>query len=237
MPKKTRLGDDAAIYQQNNTQMSEKEKLKNMSWKERFDYIWEYYKYHGLAILFAIVFIIYIINSITKPKTETRLYAAIVDNPIPIEIWSEYKDKLTDYLELDPQTEEIFLNYNFYFNTASDYEANMRQVFIAHLTASQIDLIIAPLSEFSQYVKNGFFDPLSDQLPTDLHSLLTEKFYLASTDDNPRDSAYGIYLTDTKLFREYSMTTDDEPYLVGIVSNSQYKKNAIEFIRYVFSEK
>ncbi|CRZ33263.1 hypothetical protein DFR55_1561 [Herbinix hemicellulosilytica] len=236
MPKKTRLGDDAAIYQQKNTQMSEKEKLKNMSWKDRFDYIWEYYKYHGLAIVLAIILIIYTVITILKPKTETILYAAIVNNPIPIDVWPEYKDKLTDYLELDPETEDIFLNYNFYFNTTSDYEVGMRQVLSYHLAASEIDLIIAPLSEFSQYVKFGFFDPLSDQLPTDLYSLLTDKFYLSSTEDNPRVSAYGIYLTDTKLFREYSITTE-EPYLIGIVVNSKYKKNAIEFIRYIFSEK
>lgn len=236
MPKKTRLGDDAAIYQQKNTQPSEKEKLKNMPWKKRFSYIWDYYKIHGLVIILVIAFIIYLVNTITKPRIETKLYAAIINNTIQAEVWDEYKEKIMDYLELDPKTENITLNYNFYYNGAPDYAANMRQAFSIFVAASEIDVVIAPLSEFSSYVDNGFFEPLSDQLPTDLYSSLTDKFYLSGTEENPRVSAYGIYLTDTKLFRDYSLPTDDDPFLIGIVANSQYKKNAIEFIRFIFGE-
>lgn len=237
MPKKTRLGDDAAIYQQRNTQLSEKEKLKNMSWKKRLGYIWDYYKYHILIIILAIAAISYTIYSFTKPKVEARLYAAIIDNNISETVWDEYKEKVKDHLELDPKTEDVIFDYRFYYNGAADYAVNMRQAFGVFLAASEIDVVIAPLSEFSNYVNNGFFDPLSDQLPTDLYSSLTDKFYLSGTNDNPRVSAYGIYLADTKLYRENSLTDGDDPYLIGIVANSQYKKNAIEFIRYLYNEK
>ena len=237
MPKKTRLGDDAAIYQQRNTQQSEKEKLKNMPWKKRFSYIWEYYRYHGLAIILAFIFISYIIYTIARPKAETRLYAAIINNTIKEEVWDEYKDKITEYLELDPKTENVFFDYQYYYKGTADYAANMRTAFSVHLFAAEIDVIIAPLSEFSSYVDNGTFDPLSDQLPTDLYSSLTDKFYLSGTKDNPKVSAYGIYLTDTKLFKDHSLPTEDDPFLIGIVANSKNKKNAIEFIRYIFNEK
>lgn len=236
MPKKTRLGDDAAIYQQRNEQ-SEKEKLKDMPWKKKISYIWDYYKYHGLISILVVVFICYTVYTFTKPKVETKLYATIINNTIEPDIWNEYKEKIMEYMELNPDTEEVILNYNFYYNGAPDYAANMRQAFAVYLAASEIDIIIAPLSEFSDYVKNGFFTPLSDQLPTDLYSLLTDKFYLSGTDDNPKVSAYGIYLTDTKLFKENSIPTDDDPFLIGIVTNSQYKKNAVEFIRFIYSEK
>jgi len=238
MPKKTRLGDDAAIYQQRNTQKSEKEKLKNMPWKKRFGYIWDYYKYYGLAVILAVIFISYIIYTIVKPRTETKLYAVIINNTIEDTVWDEYEQKMTEYLELDPETEKVILSSDYYFNGAVDYAASMQQVFLAHLTAAEIDVVIAPLSVFSGYVKEGLFVPLSDQLPTDLYSSLTDKFYLSDTEDNPRVSAYGIYLTDTKLFKQHSLApTDDDPFLIGIVANSENKKNAIEFIRYIYNEK
>lgn len=238
MPKKTRLGDDAAIYQQRNTEISEKEKLKNMPWKKRLSYIWDYYKFYGLAILLGLIFLSYIIYVFVTPKVETKLHAAIIDNIISEEVWNEYDDKLTDYLELNPKTEDVFFNYQFYFNGASEYSASLLQAFVIRLSAAEIDVVIAPLSEFSKLVNDGIFDPLSEQLPTDLYSILTDKFYLSGTEDTPRVSAYGIYMTDTKLFREYSLIpTDNNPYLIGIVSNSKNKKNAIEFIRYIFNEK
>ena len=32
---------------------AEKQKLKNMSWKDRAWYVWEYYKFHILALILA----------------------------------------------------------------------------------------------------------------------------------------------------------------------------------------
>lgn len=236
MPKKTRLGDDAAIYQQR-TEQSEKEKLKDMPWDKKISYLWEYYRYHALITILAIAFIAYTIYIFVKPKVEIKLSAAIINNPIDTQIWDEYKEKMIDYLEIDPTTEDIFFNYNYYFNSSPDYEASMRQAFVVHTTSSEIDVVIAPLSEFEIYVKNDFFTPLSDQLPTDLYSSLTDKFYVSGTNENPRVAAYGIYLTDTKLFKEHSIAGDNDPFLIGIVANSNYKANSVEFIRYIFNEK
>ncbi|HIT41942.1 MAG TPA: hypothetical protein IAB60_07605, partial [Candidatus Caccovicinus merdipullorum] len=52
----------------------EGQKLKNMSWKDRFWYIWEYYKVHFLGlIIFCLV--IYLIGTILYNQTfEDRLY-------------------------------------------------------------------------------------------------------------------------------------------------------------------
>jgi hypothetical protein len=93
------------------------------------------------------------------------------------------------------------------------------------------------MSEFSSYVENEFFTPLSEQLPTDLYSLLADKFYLASTKDNSKVAAYGIYVEDTKLYRENAFIIDDDPVLIGIVSNSPHKEISVDFIRFLFNEK
>lgn len=237
MPKKTVLDEDAAIYQQKNS-ISRKEKLKDMPFNKRVGYFWDYYRYHALITIALIALISYSIYSLTQPKLETSLYAVIVNNTVEPQVWEQYTEKVSDYLELDPAIDDVVFNYNFYYNNnARDYEANMRQAFVAYLQASDIDVIIAPLSEFSNYVDNGFFAPLSDQLPTDLYSSLADRFYLSATIDNPRVSAYGIYMEDTKLYKEHSRPTDDDPVLIGIVVNSKRKENSIEFIRYVYDEK
>lgn len=237
MPKNSRLGEDAAIYQQNNRQ-SEKEKLKGLPWNKKISYFWDYYRYHVLLFIVLAAFISYAIYTFTKPKVEPRLYTAIVNNTVDTQIWDEYAEKMDEHLKLDTVSENVVLNYNFQYNGSPEYEVNSRQAFAIYLAASEIDVIIAPLSEFSNYVDKGFFTPLSDQLPTDLYSSLTDRFYLADTEDNPRVSAYGIYLGDTKLYREHSMyVDDDDPILIGIVLNSNYKENAAEFIRYIYNEK
>ena len=236
MSKETRLDDDAMIYQKTDKQ-SEKEKLKEMSWNQKLSYLWDYYRYHALILIASVVFVSYFIYSFTKPKIVTGLNVVIANNTIEHHIWDEYTEKVTDYLKINPQLEEVKLDYGYYYNGSLDYAASMRQSFSVHLAASEIDVVIAPLSEFSVYVTNGVFAPLSDQLPTDLYSSLTDKFYLSDTEDNPKVAAYGIYIADTKLYRNHSLPTEKDPVLIGITINSKNKENAREFIRYIFNEK
>lgn len=236
MPKNTRLGEDAAIYQKKEKK-TEKEKLKDMNFKMRLSYLWDYYRYQALIIIALVILIPYSIYSFTKPKVAIVLNTAIVNNTIVTDVWSEYKEKLTEYLDLNPQLQEVKLNDGFYFNGSLEYSANMRQALGVYVASSEIDIIIAPESEFFSFVELGFFAPLSDQLPTDLYSSLTDKFYLSATESNPKVMAYGIYVDDTKLYREYSIPTSDDPVLIGIVTNSKHKEYAKDFIRFLFNEK
>lgn len=235
MFKKTRLGDDATIYSLNNNQ-TDKEKLKDLPWNKKIAYLWDYYKYHALISIVIILVVIYSIYTFTKPKIDTKLYTAIINNTVEPQIWDDYQVKITEYLELDTTSENAKLNYSFYFNGAPDYEVNMRQALTAYVVSTDIDIIIAPLSEFSDYVNSDFFVPLSDHLPTDLYSTLTDQFYLSGTDDNPKVAAYGIYLDQTKLYKNHSLPTDEDPVIMGIVANSTNKENAVRFIRYLYSE-
>ncbi len=233
MPKQTRLSEDAAIYQQRQ-ELTEKEKLKDMSKGSKIAYLWEYYRVHALVILLVIGFAIYIIHSIVTPKVETKLYAAIINNTISDEVWEQYQTDVSDYLNLDPKKEDVILNRAFYLKGDAQYAMNMQTALVTYVSAKEVDILIAPESQFKQYTLNGFNDKLYDDLPTDLYSELTDDLYVTSTEDDPEENAYGIYLTDTKLFSQYADNTD--PYILGIISNSGHKENAIEFIRMLFQQ-
>lgn len=233
MPKQTRLSEDASIYQQRQ-ELTEREKLKDMSRKGKLAYLWEYYKLHALAVLLVIVFVVYIIYNIVTPKVETELYAAIINNTISDEIWEKYQTEVSDYLNLDPKKQDVILNRSFYLNGEPEYALNMQTALVAYVSAGDVDILIAPESVFQQYTNNGFNDKLYDDLPTDLYSELTDYLYVTSTEEYPEENAYGIYLTDTKLFREYADNSD--PYILGIIVNSKHKENAIEFIRMLFHQ-
>jgi hypothetical protein len=69
MPKQSRLGDNAEIYQPRKNQ-SEKEKLSDMPFKKRVDYLWEYYRAPAFVIIVAAALVIYIIYTIFSPKAK-----------------------------------------------------------------------------------------------------------------------------------------------------------------------
>jgi hypothetical protein len=233
MPKQTRLSDDAEIYKPRK-ELSEKEKLRDMSLKGRLEYLWEYYKLHAAIGAAVIGLIVYIIYNIVTPDVVTQLHAAVINDPIGEEVWVQYETQFSDYLNLNPKTDRVLINNSFYFNAESQYAAEMQTALTTYVAAKELDLIIAPESYFSSYAYNEFMGKLSDELPTDIYSNLTDYMFLSDTESNPEKAVYGIYLNDTKLFKENALVGD--PYILGIVVNSKHKENAVEFIRMLFHE-
>lgn len=232
MPKTTRLSEDAEIYQPRK-KLSERQKLKEMTTlPKKISYLWEYYRTAAFIVIAVSALVIYIIHMILTPKIETSFYAAVINNPIHPDILDQLKEDFSEHLQIDPMKEKIELNYSFYFNGAPDYSMNMNQVFSTYVASGEIDILIAPKSEFTNYTQFGFLAKLTDQLPTDVYSALTNQFYIADTDEDPEKSVYGIYLKDTELFKNY--TDDSDPYMLGILLNSKHNENNIEFIRYLF---
>ncbi len=233
MPKETRLEEDAVIYQPRQ-KLTEKQKLKDMTLQGKIDYLWEYYRIHAFVIVCAIAFTAYIIYEIITPDIETRFYAAIINNSIPEEVWEQYDTDFREYLELDPKTENIHLNHSFYLNSPGEYSMNMQQALSTYIAAGEIDVIIAPESIIKDYVYYGFFEKITDQIPTDLYTSLTDYLFVSNTEEDAKKNVYGIYLTDTKLFSENANNTD--PYVISILANAAHKENATEFIRMLYNE-
>lgn len=233
MPKTTKLGEDAEIYKIREEQ-TEKEKLRDMPFKKKLSYLWEYYRIHALVFIIVVAMGSYLVYTILKPNIETRFYAAIINNPMDETVVSDYEAKFKEYLQIDPETETVIFNPSFYFTT-DVYTMDLKTVLSAFIASQDLDVIIAPESEFKEYAYNGIFDPLSDQLPTDLYSQLTEYLYLSDQEGDPEPKVAGIYLNESELYKDY--TYNGEPYVLGIILNSERKEAAVEFIRFLFNMK
>ena len=71
---------------------NERQKLKNMSWKDRAWYVWEYYKFHLLAVILVIGVLSTIGTMIYRQTFTTRLSVAISTTapqaPPPAPCWN-----------------------------------------------------------------------------------------------------------------------------------------------------
>jgi hypothetical protein len=233
MAKQTVLDEDAIIYQPRE-KLTEKEKLGDMNFHDKVVYLWSYYKIHAIITIAVIALATYIIHNIVTPNVVTQFSVAMIDNAVPDEVIAEYKSEFATRLQLDPKLEDLDFNSSFYFNGSADYSSNMQSVLSTYVAASEIDVIIAPESEMANYAYYGFLDKLSDQLPTDIYATMTDNFYFSDQEEDSEQNAYGIYLTDTKMYQDY--TNADDPFVIGIVTNSKHKTNAVEFIRFLFGE-
>ncbi len=233
MPKQTRLSENAQIYQQRKEQ-TEKEKLKEMPFKKKAAYLWEYYKLHALAAIIVIATVTYMVKEIVTPNIEPQLYAAFINNTIDETVLEEYEQKFSELLMINPEREEVVINPQFYLSGDSNYAMDMRQVLSTYVAAQEVDIIIAPKSEFETFSYYGYMYSLSDLLPTDLYSSLSDYFYIGLQEDNTEEKVYGIYMNETELFKNYSKATEEDPYILGVIGNTTHLENSIEFIQFLF---
>ena len=140
MPKKTRLDDSAEIYNRHREEQSEKEKWKSMTPKEKYSYFKTYYLTKvlvGIAIFACAASLIY---TMVKPKPDTLLYAATIDYAMTDEMLDTVEAGFSEYISLDPQTQDLIFDNSFLLSSQTDY--SVQQKFSAYLFAGELDVMI-----------------------------------------------------------------------------------------------
>ena len=230
----TVLDNSAEIYKPR-TEQTEKQKLTEMTFKEKVTYFNNYYRFKVIIIILAVAGVGYMAYSILSPKPETVLYAAVVNSAMDDETAAAVQSDFAEKLGIDPKTQEILVDSSFQLGSegnVSELSMASQQKLVTYIAAAQIDVIIAPESVFANYARMGNFSKLSDELPTDLITALTDSFYYSETEEDKTSSPYGIYLDGAKIY-DNAGNLVDRPVL-GVVVNSKYKQNAGEFVRYLF---
>lgn len=232
--KETRLNEAADIYRQRN-KLTEKQKMSEMTTKQKITYFNDYYRNKLIAGFLLGGLVIYLLITIFSPKDDTVFYAAIVNDVLDAEKLTTMQNDFASYLEMDSKKEQIMLDNSFYLSNDGSMDSNTmasEQRFVTYLSATQIDVIITDETRFKKYVDMGYMESLSDRLPTDLYSDLSDSFYIASTEDDTTEKAYGIYLEESTAYKDLGSVIQKP--VIGIVLNSKYKDNSVEFIKYLF---
>lgn len=233
--KQTRLDDNASIYERRNP-TSERQKLSEMNGREKWQYFKDYYLKKTIMSVLLISLVGYFLYTVLSPKPETVLNIACANYQFTEEQIDQLEQEVADYLGIDPNTQEVLFDPSYIL---SDFDYSSAEKLSVLAFARELDVLIVPESKFQEYAFSGSLWSLSDQLPTDLYSALSDKFYLSQLrqGDESYEKAtgpsyvFGIYLDETELFKNYP--TEDPPVL-GIVLSGENNENAVEFIRYLF---
>lgn len=228
--KDTTLDDSAEIYQLRE-ELTEKQKLRNMTTKDKIVYFNNYYRTKFIIIIAVIALVIYFAYSILTPSPEAVLYAAVLNNVMDEQTAVTIQHDFAKHLDINSETQEVIIDTSFILSSednSSQYTMGNDQKLATFIYAKEIDIMIAPESTFELYAANGSLCKLSDQLPADLYSSLADSFYYSSSIEDPNLSAYGIYLDSIGMPNNTSERT-----IIGIIINSEYKSNAAELIRFI----
>lgn len=198
-----------------------------------------YFREHFLAPLLGAAIVIalvaFIIVKATTPATRPKLYAAVIDDAITTTEAQQIQQRFSAALGQN-------VNIDSYFDTGKDGLSKLQTM----LSSQQIDVIIAPQSEFKELAGYGYCSNLAASLnATQRSSLASSMVRLhgysdAAADRGPDASGsgkgtakpYGLSLAQAKTWN--TLDSADPKALIGIAANTRNADAAREFIDWLY---
>lgn len=241
--KKTSLTEEASIYQKRQDDLSDKERMKNMTGKQKRDFFKTYYLPKLLVILAVAGVVFYIVWVDFINKSHIYMRCAILNESITDSTLTEFSDQFTDSMKMDYKKNRASF-YMYYTRSdvaremGADTGSDLSEI-SSRLVANSLDCMIASYEDVENiYLKNGFIMSLNDFLSKNEKEAL--KPYLITKKDEP-DKVIGISLKDCKkyqaLFTGRTPITK-EPVLYVITNATDEGKNYVkQLIHYLYLDK
>lgn len=213
----------------------EREKLKNMSLKDKLWYIWEYYKVHIIGVVVVLAVVISVSTTMYNNRFDTALYCVVVNNRTS-EPGNETQvlEELREYLGLSDIREivydsSMFVSYG--DNSMSELSYATMAKISALVASRDLDVMISDSENIDHYSLLGGVSDLEQVLPPDLYEQLKDRMYYAA-DENGVTHACAVSLEGTKFAEDMNLVMD--PPLISLFSNSEHIDNGIALLHYIF---
>ncbi len=219
--------------------MSEERKnwFKNMTTKEKVEYIWDYYKVHIIVSILVIYLLVSFTSSIINRK-DYVLNIALIGKYMDFDRQSEFSKKVTKELIGDPsgkkQASIDFYRFvkgpngNFTLDPAST------QKLMARMGAQDIDVIVLDKNNFDILARQGAFLRLDKVKELNLSGLNVAKVEKPSGELKP--GVYGIYVGWNNEYLK-NLGYDYNDKIIAIMANGQRKDLAIKFVKWLLDVK
>jgi hypothetical protein len=206
--------------------ISLREGLRNKTFREKFDYIWSYYKIHIFAILTLLFFVVsYVSAQINRQDVYCNI--TYVGDSINVEDLVPVKDKLNDIVLHNVKNSVINFDSIFIDDKSSSGLA-MQQKLQVNIAAQQIDIAIVNKEFFEQNFSYDMFLNLESlnefsTLPLSNHKLIER------TDSNGNNGTYGISVKDLNILKDINFTSDDN--ILVVISNTEHKDAVVNVLK------
>ena len=207
---------------------AEKKKLKDMTLKEKIEYIWEYYKLHITAAVIVVFIAASVINNVMNPPVPSYAGITFYEVYISDEDNDAIKQVLTEALIENRDEYEIYMHH---MVSGGDPQAEMAivQKLMAMIMVNEIDIIIAERDVFASFAYEEFLADLNRFGVVFPKELVME----SQTAENPELMPYGVSLSGSPLFNALGITQWMDLY-VGVAGNVDKPDHAVNILKFFF---
>lgn len=212
-------------------------KLKNMSTKEKYEHIWEYYRYHIIGFAFAFFIISSILIGVFGPgEPESAVDVVIMgkyyNDADKVELFESEIENIIDEGKMGKVNVTM---HNVDWDSPSSMEVALNQKLMLMFKTQEIDLMIVEETKFDSYVEmvqDGVYESLEDV--ADLSVILEknkDKLVKRKMGNDKEEKVYGLYAKDVKKLQGIGLSDD---YVVSVPVTSDKKENAFKVIEWLY---
>ena len=210
-------------------------KLAPMTFTERRQYIWEYYKLHIFAVLIAVFMIGSLINTlILNPPRQDYLYFAWIGPPVTPFVLDEFAEELNIIVENPNRYVVRATNYSLQ-GLAPQMAMALRTRLVAQMQMQHLDLFMLTREELYDLSSSGFIlpimlfmDALEDLNPT-IHELMAQRLvevtFIQEGIGQTVTDFMAASLSGISFFESFDIETDNL-YLAVVVNSERFDRAA-----------
>lgn len=212
----------------------ETEKLSKMSWKKRFEHLWEYYRYHALAALSALGILIMFILGQQYNQQEVLISGLFVNTDTSAQ---GYHYLTEDYHHFRNGTnkqradiiETMVISYT--DNSLSGDNGNLIMQIDAMIAAQTLDYMFVDETAYAFYSARGMLMDLSQVLSGEQLIRLDDKLVHSESVAGRDPFCDALDITDSGFAKSFGLTK--QPSYLVVLANTPRPEAVEEFLNYL----
>lgn len=211
--------------------------FRELSFKQKLEHIWEYYKWKIIIPIISVACCISIGFTLYQNFKDSAMYAVFMNTLLNETTGDELMDDFISYADIDMKGKKATLDSTLYIKHGSSdvNSVSSSQKILAMFTSIEMDIIICEEDNLKFYAAQDAFTELSEVLPKeflDSHSDLL----ISAKDKSGQDKVLGISLKDAPKLKEYgAYTASQEPILTIPVTHME-DENIYSFVKFLLGE-
>jgi len=207
-------------------------KFKDLDKKKKKEYIWDYYKWHIIAVSFFLIIAAVVIPQILDNLKPTKLYVTMINCEWTSDVANEVLMDYADQYEIDTEEYNLFIDTSTIIrrNKIDKISSESAQKIAALIGNNTIDILSSDQANHEAYAAVGTYYDLEEILPQEFLDQYRDLLVYTINENTNEKKAFGINTTGLDALEG---AFNDES-ITGIVLNSENTKEAVDFIYYLF---
>ncbi len=211
--------------------------LAPMSWKDRLEYLWTYYKF-VLAILAAAILVIsLIVNAVQGSKIDTLYGGALLGTSVSEEKCEAFSQELLELFDGDGVNQVIDFSMIPYYSINGEINVELQQTAIMKLTvmvaAQSLDFILTDADSFELFISQSDYADIRTLLTPEQQAQLEPYYVYSKESEETKPYPIAVDISHTAFARNF-LSKDGTLYLT-FPGNGENPQRNEAFVNYLLT--